>query len=173
MGELFAGRNGVDGGKRDCTHWLDLNHVHLALLKTGALTRWIPASEICSQNDLTQFTYAKDYDAVVVVECQGMDVRFAIEYERMPKTHNRYDRIVEALEREQLLDMVLYLVSNYHLLCVIRDRIVPRGVQICVATFVDFMKTLLATPVMIAGTDRRDVPFQVALLEAHARRIQR
>jgi hypothetical protein len=172
-GELFAGRIGVDGGKKSCTHWLDLNDLHLAFLKARALTRWIPAPEICSQNDLTQFTYAKDYDAVVALDCQGADVRFAIEYERIPKTRYRYDRIVEALESEQLLDMVLYLVSNYHLLCTIRDRITPRGVQVCVAPFAEFIKTLLTTPVMIAGTTRRDTPFEIALMEAHGKRVRR
>jgi hypothetical protein len=171
-GELFAGRIGVDVGKKTCTHWLDLNDLHLSLLKARALTRWIPAPEICSQNDLTQFRYAKDYDAVVVLDCQGQGVRFAIEYERIPKTRNRYERIMDTLEHEQLLDTVLYLVSNYHLLCTIRDRITPRGVQVCVAPFADFMKTLLATPVTIAGTALRDIPFHVALTEAHCRRVR-
>jgi hypothetical protein len=172
-GELFAGRIGVDGGKTSCTHWLDLNELHLAFLKARALTRWIPAPEVCSQNDLTQFTYAKDYDAVVAVDCQGVDVRFAIEYERIPKTRYRYERIVEALECEQLLDTVLYLVPNHHLLCTVRDRITPRGVQVCAAPFADFVKTLLTTPVMIAGTTRCDMPFQAALMEAHGKRARR
>ena len=68
IGELFAGRIGMETGERSCSHWLDLNDLHLALAKADLLMRWTPASEICSQNDLTQFKYAKDYDAVVAVE---------------------------------------------------------------------------------------------------------
>ena len=71
VGELFAGRIGMETGERSCAHWLDLNDLHLALAKNRLLMRWTPASEICSQNDLTQFRYAKDYDAVVAVECGG------------------------------------------------------------------------------------------------------
>ena len=69
-GELFAGRRNVDVVKQSCAHWLELNEVHLALWRSRALVRWTPATEICSQN-LTSYRYAKDYDAVVAVGCDG------------------------------------------------------------------------------------------------------
>ena len=169
-GELFAGRNGVDGNRGSCLHWLDLNDLHLALLRTRLLTRWVPATEICSQNDLTQFRYAKDYDAVAVLDRHDTSLRFAVEYERIPKTHARYEAIASALECEQLVDIVLYLVPNYHLLCKIRDYVTPRRVQVCVALFGEFTKTLLTTAVIIAGSERREVPFEAALLAAHQKR---
>jgi hypothetical protein len=84
-GELFAGRRNVDVVKQSCAHWLELNEVHLALWRSRALVRWTPATEICSQN-LTSYRYAKDYDAVVAVGCDGGEARFALEYERTPKT---------------------------------------------------------------------------------------
>jgi hypothetical protein len=160
VGELFAGRIGMETGERSCAHWLDLNDLHLALAKNRLLMRWTPASEICSQNDLTQFRYAKDYDAVVAVECGGKEIRFGIEYERKPKTYDTYRRIASKLGGETLVDTVLYLVSNYHLLCMIRGSVATKRVQVCVALFAEFMDRLLATPVMIAGTSHRDIPFQ-------------
>jgi hypothetical protein len=172
-GELFSGRSGVDGARASCTHWLDLNDLHLALLRAHVLTRWIPATEICSQNDLTQFKYAKDYDAVAVLDRDDHTLRFAIEYERMPKTHARYEAIANILEYEQLVDAVLYLVPNYHLLCKIRDYVAPRGLKVCVALFGEFTKALLMTPVIVAGTERRDIPFEIALLDAHQKRTRR
>ena len=166
VGELFAGRIGMETGERSCSHWLDLNDLHLALAKAHLLTRWTPASEICSQNDLTQFRYAKDYDAVVAVESEGREMRFGLEYERTPKTYNAYRRIAARLDGETLVDTVLYLVSNYHLLCMIRDCVAPRRVQVCVALFAEFLETFLATPVMIAGTSQRDIPFRAILAQA-------
>ena len=166
VGELFAGRIGMETGERSCSHWLDLNDLHLALAKARLLMRWTPASEICSQNDLTQFRYAKDYDAVVAVESEGREMRFGLEYERTPKTYNAYRRISARLDGETLVDTVLYLVSNYHLLCMIRDCIAPRRVQVCVALFAEFLESFLATPVMIAGTSQRDIPFRTILAQA-------
>jgi hypothetical protein len=172
-GELFAGRSGAEGAKKNCIHWLDLNELHLALLRAHVLTRWIPATEICSQNDLTQFRYAKDYDAVAVLDRDGRTFRFGIEYERSPKTDAKYQEIAGILETEQLVDTVLYLVPNYHLLCKVRDLVRPRSVQVCMAMFGDFVNTLLDTSVMVAGTERRDIPFHMALLDAHTRHTRR
>ena len=166
IGELFAGRIGMETGERSCSHWLDLNDLHLALAKADLLMRWTPASEICSQNDLTQFKYAKDYDAVVAVDFEGKELRFGLEYERTPKTYNAYRRIAAKLDGETLVDTVLYLVSNYHLLCMVRDCVAPRRVQVCVALFAEFLESFLATPVMIAGTNQRDIPFQSVLMRA-------
>lgn len=172
-GELFAGRSGAEGTKKNCIHWLDLNDLHLALLRAHILTRWIPATEICSQNDLTQFRYAKDYDAVAVLDRDGRTFRFGIEYERSPKTDAKYQEIADILETEQLVDTILYLVPNYHLLCKVRDLVRPRGVQVCMAMFSDFVNTLLDTSVMVAGTERRDIPFHMALLDARQRHTRR
>ena len=96
-GELFAGRRNVDVVKQSCAHWLELNEVHLALWRSRALVRWTPATEICSQN-LTSYRYAKDYDAVVAVGCDSGEARFALEYERTPKTFGAYGEIANALE---------------------------------------------------------------------------
>jgi hypothetical protein len=48
----------------------------------------------------------------------------------------------------------------------IRDCIKPKRVQVCVALFAEFLESFLATPVMIAGTMQRDIPFQAILTRA-------
>jgi hypothetical protein len=44
-------------------HALELNDIQLSLLQAGPGQKWIPACEIRSQNVLTHFGFAKDYDA--------------------------------------------------------------------------------------------------------------
>ena len=136
------------------------------------LVRWTPATEICSQN-LTSYRYAKDYDAVVAVDCDGNERRFALEYERTPKTFGAYGEIANALEDETLVDTILYLASNFHLMCIVRDRVAPQRVRVCVGLVGDFMDKLLRTPVMIAGTNQRDIPFQQILVQPRERRARR
>jgi DNA-binding HxlR family transcriptional regulator len=170
-GELFAGRRNVDVVKQSCAHWLELNEVHLALWRSRTLVRWTPATEICSQN-LTSYRYAKDYDAVVAVDCDGNEGRFALEYERTPKTFGAYGEIANALEDETLVDTILYLASNFHLMCIVRDRVAPQRVRVCVGLVGDFMDLLLRTPVMIAGTSQRDIPFQQILVQPRERRAR-
>jgi hypothetical protein len=145
--------------------------VHLALWRSRALVRWTPATEICSQN-LTSYGYAKDYHAVVAVSCDGGQARFALEYERTPKTFGAYGEIANTLEDETLVDTILYLASNYHLMCIVRDRVTPQRVRVCVGLVAEFMSELLRTPVMIAGTTQRDVPLQDILAQPRERRIR-
>src|SRR5712692_9436711 len=170
LGEPYAGRKGGEAARHSAAHWLDLNEVHLALWKTGVLVHWTPASEICSLNDLTQFRYAKDYDAVVAVKCGLLECRFALEYERTPKTYNHYQRICDALDHEMRVETILYLASNYHLMCFLRDSFMPRRRKICVALLEDFRRELLQTPVMLAGRQATAVRFQQILQQAHPRR---
>ena len=133
--------------------------------------RWTPATEICSQN-LTSYRYAKDYDAVVAVGCGGGEARFALEYERTPKTFGAYGEIANTLEDETLVDTVLYLASNYHLMCIVRDRVTPQRVRVCVGLVAEFMDKLLQTPVMIAGTPHRDIPLHDILGQPREKRVR-
>ena len=48
-------------------HALGLNDIHIAVLRAGLLVRWTSSLEIRSQNELTRFGYAKDYDAILTV----------------------------------------------------------------------------------------------------------
>ncbi len=78
--------------------------------------RWISSVEIRSQNELTGFGFAKDYDALVTVRTEAREPRFAVEYERSPKPMRYYRDVAAALGRETRASHVLYLISNYDLL---------------------------------------------------------
>ncbi|MGI8741045.1 MAG: hypothetical protein ACR2NN_00460 [Bryobacteraceae bacterium] len=163
-GEFFIGRKRVDVAQQSCIHWLDMNELHLALWRSRTLIRWTAQSKISSQN-MTSYRYAKDYDAVVSVNCQGRETPFAVEYERTPKTYGAYVAMARELENERLVETVVYLVSNFHLLSIVRDHVTPRKVRVCVALYPEFLNELLATTVMVAGTSERNLPFQAVLAQ--------
>src|SRR5260370_34039741 len=58
-------------------HSLDLNDVHLTLIRSGELIRWQSELEILCLNELTESGYAKDYDAVVTIHSNGEEFTFA------------------------------------------------------------------------------------------------
>ena len=169
QGELYAGRSGTEMAKRNFLHWLELNDVHLALRKSGILVKWVPASEICSQNDLTKFGFAKDYDAVVTANCSGAHVTFALEHERTAKTEAEYANIGKRIEGDLHVQTVLYLAATDHLMYCLRDRFTPRRKVICVALMQEFQRQLLETPVMLAGRYTQPLIFEDVLADQAAR----
>ena len=97
-------------------HFVELNEIHLTALRSGVLARWIPAIEIRSQNELTRFGFAKDYDAIVTMRTDTGEHRFALEYERSPKAAKFYRAIAASIAHEHHVDRILYLAPNYDLL---------------------------------------------------------
>jgi hypothetical protein len=161
MGELCDGR-GVEQpgiGQLVVNHWLDLNEIHLALRRRNVLVRWTPESEVRSQNHLTTFQYAKDYDAIVTVTCSGVECRFALEYERLAKSKSRYAQICHELDQEIHLNILLYLAPSYHVLSCIKQCFAPRRLMICLAVAGEFVQSLLDTPVIVAAGGDRAVRF--------------
>jgi hypothetical protein len=119
MGEYcLVGRGRFNGkeAERSVLHAIGLNEIQLSALRAGVLVRWIGSIEIRSQNELTGFGFAKDYDAIVTVRSEAGEQRFALEYERSPKPMRYYRDVAAALVREAQVSHVLYLVSNYDLL---------------------------------------------------------
>src|SRR6266478_5579723 len=119
MGEYcLVGRDRFNGkeANRNVLHSIGLNEIHLSALRAGVLVRWIGSMEIRSQNELTAFGFAKDYDAVVAVRTERGEQRFALEYERSPKPMRYYRDVAASLGREAHVSHVLYLVCNYDLL---------------------------------------------------------
>lgn len=107
------------GGKeaeRSVLHAIGLNAIQLSLMRAGLLVRWIGSTEVRSQNELTGFGFAKDYDAIVTVRTEFGEQRFALEYERSPKSLKYYRDVAAALNHEVHVKRILYLVSNYDLL---------------------------------------------------------
>jgi hypothetical protein len=119
MGEYcLVGRGRFNGkeAERSVLHAVGLNDIQLSVLRAGLLVRWISSVEVRSQNELTAFGFAKDYDAVVTVRTEAGEQRFALEYERSPKPMRYYRDVAAALGRETHAAHVLYLISNYDLL---------------------------------------------------------
>jgi hypothetical protein len=114
----LIGRSRFNGkeAERSVLHAMGLNEIQLSVLRAGLLVRWICSIEVRSQNELTGFGFAKDYDAVVTVRSETGEQRFALEYERSPKTIKYYRDVAASLGREAHVNQVLYLVSNYDLL---------------------------------------------------------
>ena len=115
-GEFYAGT--ADKGAASnghVQHALELNDIHLALKQSGMLVRWTPESDIRSRNEFTGIGYAKDYDALVDVHMEGAEYRFALEYERTPKSKKRYEAIASRIEEEDGALQFLYLVPNHDL----------------------------------------------------------
>jgi hypothetical protein len=119
MGEYcLVGRDRFNGkeAERSVLHSIGLNEIHLSVLRSGVLVRWIGSVEVRSQNELTGFGFAKDYDAVVTVHTETGERRFALEYERSPKPIRYYRDVAASLSREAHVNHVLYLTCNYDLL---------------------------------------------------------
>lgn len=119
MGEYcLVGRDRFNGkeAERSVLHAIELNEIYLSVLRAGLLVRWISSMEIRSQNELTGFGFAKDYDAVLTVHTEAGAQRFALEYERSPKPMRYYRDVAASLNHEAHVNQVLYLVPNYDLL---------------------------------------------------------
>src|SRR4029077_9391643 len=119
MGEyclVGCGRTDAERASRNVLHAIGLNEIHLCGLRAGLLVRWMGSMEIRSQNELTAFGFAKDYDAIVTVRTDIGERRFALEYERTPKAARCYRAIAAAMNHEPHVNRLLYLVANYDIL---------------------------------------------------------
>jgi hypothetical protein len=119
MGEyclVGCGQADARHSNRNALHAIGLNEIQLSALRAELLVRWVGSLEIRSQNELTGFGFAKDYDAVVTVRTDVGERRFALEYERTPKAAKCYRAIAACANREVHVNRMLYLVTNYDLL---------------------------------------------------------
>jgi hypothetical protein len=149
-------------------HSLELNDLHLALLRAGVLTSWQAELEIRSLNEFTAYGFAKDYDAVVKVERDGRSYQFALEYERSPKTPEKYSRVRQVLERESQLDCIVYVLPAYPLLSYVATFFERCSKPVYFALSDDFRKNALDAVVMDSRR-LRSVPLCV-VLDANSRR---
>src|SRR6266699_1943749 len=119
MGEYcLVGLDRFNGkeAERSVLHAIGLNEIQLSVLRAGLLVRWTGSMEVRSQNELTGVGFAKDYDAVVTVRTEAGEQRFALEYERSPKTIKHDRDVAASLSREAHVNHVLYLTCTYDLL---------------------------------------------------------
>jgi len=139
----------------NCFHSIELNELHLALARQNLLDDWIPENEIRSRNELTNQGYAKDYDAVVTLRLGSSRPRFALEYERSPKTFRQYDGIRKTIDAETQVGEFLYLAANEHLLWFLMQCFAQTKRRLYIGRASEFPLMLLDTPVMEAATGRQ------------------
>jgi hypothetical protein len=132
-------------------HALELNEIHLALCRSGFLRRWMSEVEIRSRNELTACGYGKDYDAIIKLQLREQEVALAIEYERQAKGQSRYAEIAAAIQREQRVDLFLYLLPDYELLLYVRGFFEQVRRRIYFGISADFKRDLLKARVFDVG----------------------
>ena len=145
----LVGRGRFNGreAERSVLHAIGLNEIHLSALRAGLVVRWIGSLEVRSQNELTGFGFAKDYDAVVTVKMAAAEQRIALEYERSAKAARDYRDVADSLRRETHVNQVLYLVCNYDLLQFISRFFVDCQLRVCFGLVKDWHGRLLDMPV--------------------------
>jgi hypothetical protein len=137
--------------RRDSTrvaHAIEINDVQLLLLRHGVLREWTSELEIRSRNEMTGYGYAKDYDAVVTLAVDGVQVEVALEYERRPKTARQYTDIRAAIDKEKRVERFLYLVPDYNLLWFIHRFLKNSSRAIFFGIAGEFKKSLLQAQVV-------------------------
>lgn len=128
-------------------HSLELNEIHLALMRAQLLVRWQSDVETASANTVARIPLEKDYDAVVDVWNGAELARFAVEYERTLKSARRYEQIRSVLSQEGRIGCVLYLTSGTELARYLADELCGCPKRLAFTTAPDFRQQLLDTPV--------------------------
>jgi hypothetical protein len=155
-GECFTQKN--QRQTRDCTavpgallHSLGVNDLYLRMHLDGVLARWKWETQIRAQNELTTVRYAKDYDAIVTVRLEHDEAEFALEYERMAKTHARYKGIRQKIESEPYLEQFVYAVANYDLLNYLGQHFAHMRQRVYLCLFDDLARNSLHAEAFIPG----------------------
>lgn len=118
--------------------------------------------EIRSQNELTEFGFAKDYDAIVTVRTDIGESKFALEYERTPKPAKCYRAIAAGMSREVHVQRLLYLVANFDILRFVSSFFIKTVYPVYFGLFSDWHSYLLETPVL-DSLAKRAFPLRQAL----------
>ncbi|MGH9631152.1 MAG: hypothetical protein ACRD7E_22840 [Bryobacteraceae bacterium] len=94
-------------------HSVELNRIHLALLRSGVLARWTPAKFLQALNLAAPFDYAKYYDAIATLRMGNERIDLAIEYEHtLKRPAERYAAVRTKIEREKRADAVLFVTPT-------------------------------------------------------------
>ena len=163
-------RRPEDAGLSAVLHSLGLNDIYLRFRETGALRGWKWDTEIRAHNELTAAPYMKDYDAIVSLHLAGHEVRFALEYERMAKSGNRYAGIRKLIEAEKHLQLFLYLTAHYNVLSFVRQHFESTPKQVYFGLLGDFTDNALKMKVV--DSRLRSRPLGEVLLNGNERRSQ-
>ncbi len=133
-------------------HSIDLNGLHLSLLRQGVLEDWQSEVSIRAKNELTSSGYVKDYDAIVTVQLADRRVTFALEYERTPKKSKDYLQIRNLLEQENRIYRFLYVVPEPDLGSFILDCFSGTTIALFVGQAIEFTKSFKEMTVIDAAS---------------------
>ena len=137
-------------------HFLELNEIRHAFLRTGKLKSWKSDRELISLNYVLGSPLAKDYDAIVEVEIEGDSLRIAIEYEKTLKSSSRYKEIQKAIRDEGQVDLVLYLTSTLGLVFTLSREFDHPALPMCFVSSGKLRTNLLDTAVVFAYGSMRE-----------------
>ena len=128
-------------------HSLELNNIHLSLLRAGLLVRWVPEIQLRSRNLSMGVRNGKVYDAIVTVRLDTRGATFALEYERTAKSEGLYAEVRYKFEAEQDLDHFLYLASTEDVLKFVSWQFRNSKRNVCFGLLADWYRRLLDTEV--------------------------
>ena len=143
----------------EVAHMIEINAIRIALMKAGILDAWKMELEIISENLISRFNTRKDYDAIVTLRHGRHRVRFAIEFERTPKSAARYREISKSILQDSSVDLVLYLTANPELMSLLAQEFQPLGSKVVFCLSSQFKTHLLQTPVLTVRDHSEFRPF--------------
>jgi hypothetical protein len=149
-GEQFLttpGKPGRNEKELQVAHSLELNNIHLSLLRTGLLARWVPEIQVRSRNISMGVVNGKVYDAIVTVRLDDREGTFALEYERTAKSEEQYGDVLNKFESEENLDHFLYLASTEDVLKLVSWQFRNSKRCVCFGLLADWYRRLLDTEV--------------------------
>jgi hypothetical protein len=166
FGEQFLttpAKPGRNDKELQVAHSLELNNIHLSLLRAGLLVRWVPEIQVRSRNLSMGVVNGKVYDAIVTVRVDNRDATFALEYERTAKSEDQYAEVLNKFESEEDLDRFLYLASTEDVLKFVSWQFRNSKRHVCFGLLADWYRRLLDTQVF-DWTWHQYRPFQIALI---------
>jgi hypothetical protein len=166
IGEQFLttpGKPGRNDKELQVTHSLELNNIHLSLLRADLLVRWVPEIQVRSRNMSMGLPNGKVYDAIVTVRLDNRDATFALEYERTAKSEEQYAEVRNKFESEEDLDHFLYLASTEDVLKFVSWQFRNSKRNICFGLLSDWYGRLLDTQVFDWKCHQYR-PFRVAVM---------
>jgi len=155
-----ARRHGYD---LQVAHSLEINNIHLSLLRAGMLARWVPEIQLRSWNALSGIGNNKVYDAIVTIRLQDRAATFALEYERTAKSEDDYDDIRSKLDAEVRVERFLYLAPSEDVLRFVSWQFRNSPRDVCFGLLADWYRRLLDTEVFNWQWQEYR-PFRIALL---------
>lgn len=153
-------RNGNDP---QVAHSLEINNIHLSLLRAGLLARWVPEIQLRSRNASMGIVNGKVYDAIATVRLEDQDATFALEYERTAKSEEDYGDILAKLDVEDRVERFLYLAPSDDVLRFVSWQFRNSPRYVCFGLLTDWYRRLLDTEVFDWQCHQYR-PFRTALL---------